>query len=109
MSIILSVSVPPGLREELDAEADRQQRSRSFVVVEAVREYLAARQQEAFEEGNLRTLRDGLGRTPVERVALSESLWRELSRGRVVHEPWVAAFDTHDEHQRWHRAGGDTR
>ena len=106
MPIILSVSVPTGLREELDAEAAQQQRSRSFVVVEAVREYLAARQRDAFAEGNLRTLRDGLASTPAERVALSESLWGELARGRQVSTPWVIGFDTHDEHQRWCREGG---
>ncbi len=106
MPNILSVSVPSDLHEELDAEAARQKRSRSFVVVEAVREYLVAKQRDAFAAGSLQTLRDGLSMAPAERVALSESLWSELARGWQASKPWVIGFDTHAEHQRWCREGG---
>lgn len=106
MAVVLSVSVPAGLREEVDAVAAEQQRSRSYVVVEAIRRYLAAQQEDAFAEARLRTLRDGLAKTPAERVALSESLWREFAHRRPVGKPWVAGFDTHEGHQRWRRDGG---
>jgi predicted transcriptional regulator len=103
---VISISAPPGLREALDAAAARQRRSRSYVVVEAIRAYLAAQEQDAFAAARLRTLRDGLAKTPAERVAVSESLWREFARGRPVGKPWLAGFDTHEAHQRWRRNGG---
>jgi len=101
MSIILSVSLPAGLRDSLDAEAKRQQRSRSYVVSEAIREYLARRQQSAFAEGGSRTLREALATTAAERIQLSEELWRELEWGRRPARPRAASFDTFDAHERW--------
>jgi hypothetical protein len=38
--------------------------------------------REAFAEGRERTLREALALSPAERVALAESLWQELARGR---------------------------
>jgi predicted transcriptional regulator len=102
---ILSISLPDDLRTRLDAEAERQRRSRSFVVAEAVREYLGRRDRRSFGEARERTLRDGLALSPAERLRLSEELWRELARGREVAVPWTAGFDTFDEYERWRRRG----
>lgn len=104
---ILSVSLPADLRSTLDAEARRQRRSRSFVVAEAVREYVARQQQNAFSAARERTLRDGLSLPPTARVKLAEELWQELARDRPATRPWTATFDTFDEYERWRRASGE--
>jgi predicted transcriptional regulator len=107
MTTILSVSLPADLRVTLDAEAKRQQRSRSFVVTEAVRDYIARQQQHAFTEARERTLRDGLSLAPAARLKLAEELWQEFARGRQATKPWTAAFNTFEEYERWRRAGGE--
>jgi predicted transcriptional regulator len=107
VTTILSVSLPADLRSTLDAEAKRQRRSRSFVVAEAVREYVARQQREAFTEARDRTLRDGLSLAPAARLQLAEELWQELVRERKPIQPWVDTFDTFDEYERWRRGGGD--
>jgi predicted transcriptional regulator len=105
-TVITSVSLPPRLRKRLDQEAKRQRRARSFVVAEAIEEYLGRRERQAFTEGRERTLREGLALSPAERLALSEGLWLELTRGRGSAPPWTAAFDTFDDYERWRRQGG---
>jgi predicted transcriptional regulator len=107
VTTILSVSLPADLRSTLDAEAKRQRRSRSFVVAEAVREYVARQQREVFTEARDRTLRDGLSLTPAARLQLAEELWQELVRERKPIQPWVATFDTFDEYERWRRGSGE--
>lgn len=103
MTIITSISIPAELRTALDAEAERQRRSRSFVVAEAVREYLARQERDAFDEARLRTLRDGLSLSPAGRLDLAEGLWREFARGRSTSRPWTATFETFDDYDRWQR------
>jgi predicted transcriptional regulator len=106
-STILSISLPADLRSRLDAEAKRQRRSRSFLVAEAIREYLSLLDRRSFDAASERTLRDGLALSPGERLKLSEELWQELARGRRVIGPWTAAFETFDEYECWRlsRAG----
>jgi predicted transcriptional regulator len=106
MATILSVSLPPDLRSTLDAEAKRQRRSRSFVVAEAIRDYVARQQRDAFTEARERTLREGLALTPARRVQLVEELWQELARGRKPGKPWAASFNTFEEYDRWRSRGG---
>jgi predicted transcriptional regulator len=103
MPDILSVSLPLELRATLDAEARRQRRSRSFVVSEAVREYVARRDREAFAAARDQTLREGLALSPAQRLALAEDLWNEFSRGHTVAEPWTASFNTFTEYEEWRR------
>jgi predicted transcriptional regulator len=105
-TIITSISLPAKLRKRLDQAAKRQRRARSFVVAEAIEEYLGRREQQAFTEGRERTLREGLALSPAERLALSEGLWLELTQGRGPAAPWTAAFDTFDDYERWRRRGG---
>ena len=105
---ILSISLPADLRARLDAEAERRRRSRSFLVAEAVREYLSRLDRQDFDEARARTLREGLALSPAERLELSEDLWRELARGSRVTSPWTAAFETFDEYERWCRSGAGT-
>jgi predicted transcriptional regulator len=106
MTTILSVSLPRDLRSTLDAEAKRQRRSRSFVVAEAVRDYLARQERAAFDEARKRTLSEGLALAPAARVQLAEDLWQEFAQGRKAAEPWTATFNTYDEYERWRRQGG---
>ena len=101
MKTILSVSLPPELRPALDAEAKRQGRSRSFVVTEAIRQYVARQVQEAFGEASDRTLRDSLALTPTDRLTLADELWQELSAGRPLTKPWTGTFETFDQYERW--------
>ena len=106
---ILSVSLPTELRATLDAEAQRQRRSRSFVVGEAIRAYITQRERESFTAARDRTLREGLALTPADRVRLSEQLWHDFARGRKPAEPWTAAFETFDQYDSWRRRGGGER
>ncbi len=106
MTTILSISLPAELRAKLDTIARRLRRSRSFVVAEAIQEYLARQDHNTFEAARERTLRDGLALSPAERLTLSEELWHDLTRGRGPVTPWTAAFDTFDQYERWRRKRG---
>lgn len=105
MTTILSVSLPPDLRSTLDAEAKRQRRSRSFVVGEAVREYVARQERHAFTAARERTLRESLALTPAARLQLAEDLWQDLARGHKAAKPWTATFNTFAEYDTWRRQG----
>jgi predicted transcriptional regulator len=106
VTTILSISLPAELRSALDAEAKRQRRSRSFVVAEAVREYLVSQDREAFAAARDRTLREGLALSAADRVRLAEELWKDFARGREPAKPWTATFDTFDQYEQWRRGGG---
>lgn len=106
MTTILSVSLPADLRSTLDAEAKRQRRSRSFVVSEAVRYYVAQQERDAFADARERTLREGLALAPAERIQLAEELWQEFARGRKPSQSWTASFNTFEEYENWRRHGG---
>lgn len=108
MTTITSVSLPDAVRTALDEEADRQRRTRSSVVAEAVSEYLARRQRAEFDDARLRTLREGLDLAPEARLELAEELWLEFARGRPPSEPWATTFETFDEYERWRREGTRT-
>ncbi|HEY7634337.1 MAG TPA: ribbon-helix-helix protein, CopG family [Gemmatimonadales bacterium] len=102
-SSITTISLSPKLRKRLDREAARQRRSRSFIVAEAIEQYLEGREQDGFSKGRERTLREGLALSPAERVRVAEELWWDFARGRKPPKPWTAAFDTWDEYQDWRR------
>lgn len=106
MPTILSVSIPAGLRRNLDTEAKRLQRSRSFVVCEAIRAYLARQDRDAFTSARDRTLLESLALAPSERVQLAEQLWQELAGDSTPREPWTASFDSYDQYQKLGRHGG---
>ena len=106
MTTILSVSLPHELRPLVDAEAKRQRRSRSFIVGEAIREYVNRQDRAAFTDARDRTLREGLSLTPADRLKLAEELWHDLTGGRQPAKPWKAAFDTFDQYEQWRRSGG---
>ena len=105
MTTILSISIPDSLRGPLDAEAFRQRRTRSFVVSEAVREYVARRTVHTFAGARQRTLLDGLAQTPEERVHLAESLASEGTRGRLRSKPFVLGFKSQAEYNKWRDKG----
>jgi predicted transcriptional regulator len=104
---ILSISLPVDLRQRLDAEAEGQRRSRSFIVAEAIREYLARQDRRNFSEARERTLREGLALPLSERLRLAEELWGDLARGHRLAAPWTATFDTFDEYEGWRRRRGE--
>jgi len=103
MATILSISLPEELRATLDAEAKRQRRSRSFVVSEAIREYVARREREVYAAGGDATLRAALALSPAERLREAESLWQEFARTHEPAKPWTASFDTFAEYEAWRR------
>jgi len=103
MATILSVSVPVELRAALDAEAKRQRRSRSFVVSEAIRAYVASREREAFAAGRDQTLREALALSPAARLREAEALWQEFARTHEPGQPWTASFNTFAEYEQWRR------
>src|SRR2546428_4949403 len=99
MATILSVSVPVELRAALDAEAKRQRRSRSFVVSEAIRAYVASREREAFAAGRGETLREAFAVAPAAGPREAQGVLQEVARtdepgaavsGSVHHfsQPW---------------------
>lgn len=100
MSGFISVSLEPDLRARLDEEASRQRRSRSFVVREAVRAYLAERDHDAFAAARDRTLREALALSPERRIALAEELWEELSWNQQPTVGWARSFETFEEYER---------
>ena len=106
MATILSVSIPAGLRRSLDTEAKRLHRSRSFVVCEAIRSYLARQDRDAFTSARDRTLLESLALAPSERVRLAEQLWEELAGHRTPRTPWTASFDSYDQYQQSGPQGG---
>src|SRR5260370_4628921 len=101
MTRIVSVSLPAELQSTLDAEAKRQRRSRSFVVAEAVRDYVARQQHQAFTEARVRTLRDGLALAPAARLQLAEELWQGVARGPQPTKPLTAHFHNLYEDEPW--------
>jgi predicted transcriptional regulator len=109
MTTILSVSIPDDLQAPLDAVAARQRRSRSFVVSEAVRAYVASHTDPAFDDARDETLREGLALSPAERVRLAESLAGQLTRGSKRRRPFVMGFDTFAEYEEWLRKGAPIR
>ncbi len=102
---IISVSLPPELRIALDAEAKRQRRSRSFLVGEAIRAYVAGQEGATFAAAREQTLREALALSSAERVRLSENLWLEFARGREPAGPYAVAFDTFAQYEDWKRRG----
>lgn len=106
MKTILSISLHAALRAALDTEAKRQRRSRSFIVGEAIREYVTHQERDAFTTARDRTLREGLALAPADRLRVAEELWHELAPGRTPAQAWTAAFDTFDQYDRWRRQGG---
>ena len=100
---IISVSLSEDLPPLLDAEAARQRRSRSFIVAEAVREYLAVRDREAFERAREQTLREGLALSPSGRAQLADSLWSEYLPDQSMIRPRAWVFRRFDEYDAWKR------
>ncbi len=106
MTTIVSVSLPAELQAALDTEAKRQRRSRSFVVSEAIREFLRRQDRDVFASARDRTLRESLALAPSERVHLSDELWQDLTGGSRPTKGWTAAFETFDDYEAWRRRSG---
>src|SRR5881396_3765018 len=102
MATILSISVPATLRAQLDREARRQRRSRSWIVTEAVRRYLEARPKPFVEVGA--SFERGRDLDYTERAREAERLWEEGWRFAPRREPYVRVFETIAELEAWQRS-----
>jgi len=112
MAKIISVSLPDNLVPALDREAKRQQRSRSWIVGEAVRRYLESRPAPyvevgaSFERGQDLTLLEGLAMDHTERAREAEALWNAAWPHAPTCEPFVRVLDAEEEIAAW-KAGAD--
>ncbi len=106
MSKIVSVSLSDDTRDALEAEAKRQKRSRSWIVREAVAEYVARQRDAAFDAARDRVLRDGLALSPAERVLAAEAIWNEFADRHPTTRGYSAGFATFAEYDAWKLLGG---
>lgn len=123
----ISVTLPPALVEAADARARALDRSRSWVVAEALRQYLAAAPGEeaqaggrvlrvaetitsayeasAVEEARLRHLRAEAALPPNERLRRAEELGHLARRAqRRGARRQVIAFDSYEDYYEWKKA-----
>lgn len=98
---IISASLAPQVREALDAEAKRQGRPRSFVVSEAIQQYVAGPRDAQFVAARQQLWRRHLRQSPEERVRELERLTDELTRGRKRPKPAARSFQTFRERDAW--------
>jgi predicted transcriptional regulator len=106
MTKIVTVSLPDDVRDALYAEATSQQRSRSWIVREAVAEYIAKRRDAAFADARDHLLRQSLRQAPAERVLEGESIWNEFARGQVPAPGIAISFETFDAYDSWRKHAG---
>jgi predicted DNA-binding protein len=109
MTKIVSVSLSDETRDALEAEAKRQQRSRSWIVREAVAEYVAKRRDDAFDRARDRVLLDGLAMSPAERALAAEAIWDEFAPRHAPTRAFTVGFATFDAYEQWKRLGGGAR
>ena len=107
MTTIISVSLPDDLPPSLDAEAKRQSRSRSFVVAEAVRKYLAERDREAFDRARDLTLIDGLNLDYSGRALDADVLWEEAWPFAPATPPRAKVLQNREDLKKWRQDGAD--
>lgn len=79
---VVTVSLTEELRQSLANEAKVQKRSRSWIVREALTEYVAKRRDAQFAEARDHLFLDALKQTPAERVKEAESIWNEATSQR---------------------------
>ncbi|MEX0691224.1 MAG: ribbon-helix-helix domain-containing protein [Gemmatimonadales bacterium] len=114
-SVRISVTIPPDVLVEADRKAAELDRSRSWVVAEAVRRFAtgvatvaAVREEPAAPydaSGEVQASRDRLllaelALTPTERVLRSEQLAMLRERGRP-RRTQIIAFETYDDYYDW--------
>ena len=118
----IAITLPPEVLVAADRLARRLDRSRSWVVAEAVRRLAAAESHAVtatawaaaspaghlaatVAEGRLNQLRADLDRTPADRLRRAEEL---VQLGRTVHprrpRTQIIAFDSADEFAEWKRS-----
>jgi predicted transcriptional regulator len=114
MAKIISVSLPPDLVLDLDREAARRARSRSWVVAEAVRSYLGSppapysETGASFERGRDLTLIEGLALGYEQRAGEAEALWEEAWRFAPACEPFVRVFAAEQGIAEWKQSTDST-
>ncbi len=110
---VISCSLPDDLVPRLDALAKRERRSRSFVVSEAVSEYLAAKERKRaeidaqFERGRDLLLIDALKQTPTQRAIEAEELFQEAVPFAYGTKPFVRVLRDEAAIAEWKAGSGD--
>lgn len=118
----ISVTIPQQLVDEADLLADRLDRSRSWVVADAVRRYLERREDDGETEPAVREVTRGPGYrlgpgeyrivqleadlrlTPEERVREAEATARQTELGQRERGPQrLLVFDTYEDYLAWER------
>ena len=100
----IAITLPPDVLEAADRLAARLDRSRSWVVAEAVRRYETAPvdQAEVIAAGRRELLRAALGLSPEERLLRAEEL---VELARLVHprppRAQIIGFDSEDDFAAW--------
>jgi predicted nucleotidyltransferase len=110
MAKVISCSLPEELVPRLDLEAGRQRRSRSFVIAEAVRGYLAEQDRvrdAAFGRGRDLLLLDGLRLDPTHRALESEELFEEAVPFAYGTEPFTRVLADEAAIAAWKAGTGD--
>ena len=109
----ISATIPEDVLAAADRKAEELDRSRSWVIAEALRQYVAAGGARAVREPAV-TYRPGLGSsrqaqleadlalTPEERVRAAEQvLALDAARGRARQQDRLITFDTYDDYLAW--------
>ena len=110
----ISITIPEDLVAEADRRAAELDRSRSWVLVDALRKYLAPRVAAVHEPvveyaaglGSSRSaqLEADLRLTPEERVCAAErTLLIDQARGRAPRREQLLTFDRYEDYLEWQR------
>ena len=103
----IAITLPPEVLAAADRLAREMDRSRSWVVAEAVRRYAATSESEAdtIAAARLQLLRSDMALSPAERLRRAEEL---THLARMVHprkpRTQIIAFDSADEFMEWKRS-----
>ena len=96
----IAITLPQEDLAAADQLAATQDRSRSWIIAEAVRQYVAQSAAPALDPSRTEQLRRDLALTPLQRVAAGEEALRMVADGGAQ-EP--RTFPTYDAFQAWLR------
>lgn len=74
MSSVISIRVDDDIKEKLDKLADATQRSKSFLIAEAIQEYVVT------QEWHIREIESGLEEAKTGKLARHDSVMKKLDR-----------------------------
>lgn len=101
----ITITLPAGLVEKADARAKREGRSRSWVLAEALRRFLAEPERgpvPGLSEQQLAQLRADMALTPEQRVRKAEAAAEGAPRpDRAPRESFTISFDRYEDYLEW--------